>query len=240
MYISAEQPTHSLRALPWGDEELLIVAGAGHPLGQGDPVASVRDLEEFAERSFDVSGFEHRWDAHDFMPEDGLPYVGRLTPTSDRILTASGFAKWGLAMGTAAGSALADLALGRESRWGEAFDPWRLPPVSAVPAYAEHGARTAIHLIGDRLKRGGSAEQLAPGEGAVIGDGLAQKAVHRDADGALHAVSARCTHLGCIVHWNGAESTWDCPCHGSRFSALGEVLTGPATGNLKHEEPPQN
>ena len=103
----------------------------------------------------------------------------------------------------------------------------------------KHNADSGLHFFADRAKRGGDVADLAPGEGRVIGDGLRQKAVHRDEDGVLHAVSARCTHLGCIVDWNGAERTWDCPCHGSRFGALGEVLNGPATGNLKPEEPPR-
>jgi Rieske Fe-S protein len=222
MYISVEQPTRSLRALPWGEEELLIVAGAGHELGSGDPVESVRDLERFARRSFDVAGFEHRWDAHDFMPDDGLPHVGRLLPASDRVLTATGMRKWGLAMGVAAGGILADRALGHDNPWADAFDPWRLPPVSAAKTLLEHNARSGLHFFADRARRGGGAAELAPGEGV------------------LHAVSARCTHLGCIVDWNGAERTWDCPCHGSRFDALGGVLTGPATGNLKPEEPPSD
>jgi glycine/D-amino acid oxidase-like deaminating enzyme/nitrite reductase/ring-hydroxylating ferredoxin subunit len=240
MYLSAETPTRSLRALPADGEELLIVGGAGHELGHGDAAESYRDLEAFARRSFDVQGFEHRWSAHDFMPEDGLPYVGRLLPVSDRILTATGMRKWGLAMGTAAGSILADLALGRDNDWAETFDPWRLPPLSAVPSYVKLGADTGLHLVADRIKRGGGAAELAPGEGRVVGDGLRQKAVHRDDEGVLHAVAARCTHLGCIVSWNEADQTWDCPCHGSRFGALGEVLNGPATGNLKAEQPPSD
>jgi Rieske Fe-S protein len=141
-------------------------------------------------------------------------------------------------MGTAAASILADLALGRDNDWAKTFDPWRLPPLSAATTLVKHNADSGIHFFADRAKRGGRVADLAPGDGRVIGDGLRQKAVHRDGDGVLHAVSARCTHLGCIVRWNGAERTWDCPCHGSRFGALGEVLNGPATGNLKAERPP--
>jgi glycine/D-amino acid oxidase-like deaminating enzyme/nitrite reductase/ring-hydroxylating ferredoxin subunit len=238
MYLSAETPTRSMRAVPVDGGELLLVGGAGHELGHGDAAESYRDLESFARRTFDVQGFEHRWSAHDFMPEDGLPYVGRLLPFSDRVLTATGMRKWGLAMGAAAGSILADLALGRDNASAGAFDPWRLPPLRAVPSYLKLGADTSLHLVGDRVKRGGGAADLGPGEGRVVGDGLRQKAVHRDDSGVLHAVSARCTHLGCIVAWNGADRTWDCPCHGSRFDAMGEVLTGPATRSLKPERPP--
>jgi Rieske Fe-S protein len=172
------------------------------------------------------------------MPEDDLPYIGRLTPTSENLLTVSGGRKWGLAMAAAAGRVLADRVAGRPNEWAATFDPWRTPPPSALKQYAEHNADSGLHFFADRLKRGGSAEDLPPGEGEVIGDGLGQKAVHRDYDGNLHAVSARCTHLGCMVRWNAPEQTWDCPCHGSRFGAMGEVLNGPATAPLDKRETP--
>ena len=187
---------------------------------------------------FGAVEFPHRWDAHDFMPDDGLPYVGRLTPLSDRVLTATGMRKWGLAMGTAAARALADSVAGRATRWGETFDQWRVPPPSSLKELAVHNADSGFHFFADRLRRG-SLGHLGPGEGRVVGDGLAQKAVHRDDAGIVRAVSARCTHLGCIVRWNSAERTWDCPCHGSRFGADGEVLAGPATGPLEPVEPPK-
>ena len=102
----------------------------------------------------------------------------------------------------------------------------------------EHNAKSGFRLLADRAHRGGEVGDLAPGQGRVIGDGLRQKAVHRDLDGRLHAVSARCTHLGCIVRWNEAEATWDCPCHGSRFEADGALANGPATAPLEPEQPP--
>jgi glycine/D-amino acid oxidase-like deaminating enzyme/nitrite reductase/ring-hydroxylating ferredoxin subunit len=237
MYLSVETPTRSLRTLPWDREELLIVGGAGHELGRGDAVESFAELEEFARRSFEVEAIEHRWAAHDFVPEDGLPYVGPVQPFSDRVLIVAGLRKWGLAMGTAAAEILADEILGCHNAWAGVFDPWRLPPPSAAPTVIRHNAEAGFHFFADRVRRPPLGD-LAPGEGRVVGDGRKQKAVHRDRDGTLHAVSARCTHLGCIVRWNGAEQTWDCPCHGSRFDPQGEVLNGPATGKLHEEDPP--
>jgi glycine/D-amino acid oxidase-like deaminating enzyme/nitrite reductase/ring-hydroxylating ferredoxin subunit len=233
MYLQTESPGRSLRSHPFEDGELLIVGGESHELGHGDAVDKFAALERYARERFDVAGFEHRWSAHDFMPEDGLPYIGRLQPFSDRVLTVTGLAKWGLAMGAAAARILADGIGGRSNEWAETFDPWRLPPVSAVPELLKHGADTGLHFFADRAHRGGSVDDLAAGEGRVVGDGLGQKAVHRDDDGVLHAVSARCTHLGCIVRWNGAERTWDCPCHGSRFEASGAVANGPAVKPLE-------
>jgi glycine/D-amino acid oxidase-like deaminating enzyme/nitrite reductase/ring-hydroxylating ferredoxin subunit len=233
MYLSTERPAHTFRAVPWQGEELWLIGGESHEVGSGDPVASYRALDAFARERFGVVSVEHRWSAHDHMPADGLPYIGRATPLDDRILTATGMGKWGLALGTAAGAILRDAVEGRENPWAPHFSPRRLPPVRSVPRTLEHDLHDGFHFFRDRLRRGGNVEKLAPGEGRVVGDGLGQKAVHRDDASVLHAVSARCTHLGCIVRWNAAERTWDCPCHGSRFEATGEVRTGPATKPLE-------
>ena len=91
----------------------------------------------------------------------------------------------------------------------------------------------ALRFFGDRLTKRGDVDEIGPGEGRIVGEGLGQRAVYRDDDGTLHELSARCTHLGCIVNWNTAERTWDCPCHGSRFAASGEVIEGPAVRPLK-------
>jgi glycine/D-amino acid oxidase-like deaminating enzyme/nitrite reductase/ring-hydroxylating ferredoxin subunit len=235
MHLQAESPGRSLRGIPWQGEELLMVGGESHALGAGDPAARFQALEDYARSRFDVAAIEHRWDAHDFMPDDGLPYVGRLTPGSERVLVATGMRKWGLAMSAAAGRILADRVAGRESEEGSMFDPWRLPGLGSLRELIEHNSRSGFHFFADRLPKRGRASRLAPGEGAVLGSGLSKKAVHRDRQGSLHAVSARCTHLGCIVEWNAPEATWDCPCHGSRFGPMGEVMEGPATAPLDAE-----
>jgi glycine/D-amino acid oxidase-like deaminating enzyme/nitrite reductase/ring-hydroxylating ferredoxin subunit len=233
MYIRAESPSHTMRPIPWRDGELLLFGGYSHTLGHGDAGEAFVSLERDARDRFDVVDVHHRWDAHDYMPDDKLPYIGRLTPLTESLLTISGGKKWGLAMGAAAGRVLADRVGGRPNEWASTFDPWRTPPPSAAKVWAEHNADSGLQFFAERLKRGDSAAELAPGEGRVVGDGLWQKAVHRDYDGRLHAVSARCTHLGCIVKWNQPQQTWDCPCHGSRFGALGEVLNGPASSPLE-------
>lgn len=217
-----------------------MVGGESHSLGHGDPAASFRALEAFARERFEVAGVEHRWDAHDYMPDDGLPYIGALTPHSDRVLVATGMRKWGLAMGAGAARALADRVAGRENEWAHEFDPWRRPTARAIPKLFKHNAESGLRFFADRRPRGASASDLRPGEGAVLGAGLAKQAVHRDPEGRLHAVSARCTHLGCIVRWNQADATWDCPCHGSRFTAGGDVAEGPATSPLASERPPDD
>ncbi|HSI81905.1 MAG TPA: FAD-dependent oxidoreductase [Solirubrobacterales bacterium] len=238
MYLSASSQPHSIRSLRHGREQLALVAGEGEPFARGEPVERLRALAGWARERLGAVAVEHRWSAHDYVPEDLLPYVGRLRPGSDRVLTATGLSKWGLAMGTTAARMMVDTAGGRRSRWSEAFDPWRLPGRRSIRPLAEHNLSAGAHFVADRLRRRSGADELEPGEGRVVGAGPGRRAVYRDPAGELHAVSARCTHLGCLVRWNGAERTWECPCHGSRFGALGEVLNGPAVDPLEPREPP--
>jgi Rieske Fe-S protein len=142
--------------------------------------------------------------------------------------------KWGLALGSTCAQMLAESITSGDRSWPDAFDSRRLPRPRSWGTLAKHSAETAKHLVGDRLRRA-SAEDLKPGEGAVVGDGLEQRAAYRSEDGTLTELSARCTHLGCIVGWNPVASTWDCPCHGSRFGTDGEVITGPAVAPLAYK-----
>jgi glycine/D-amino acid oxidase-like deaminating enzyme/nitrite reductase/ring-hydroxylating ferredoxin subunit len=238
MHINAGSPTRSIRAVPVAGGELLLLSGEGHKTGEGgDTEERYRALERFGREHWPVEAVEYRWSAQDNFTLDGVPYVGRLRPRSERLLMATGFAKWGMTGGTAAALLLADLLLGRDNPWASLFDPNRVKPLAAGPKLVEENARVACHFFGDRLRaRGGRAlEDLAPGEGDVVRHAGERVAGHRRDDGTLVAVSARCTHLGCQVAWNPAERSWDCPCHGSRFSPEGEVLQGPAVRRLKRK-----
>jgi len=236
MYLSDENPAHSLRAVPTDDGELMMIGGESHKAGQSDPAERYAALELWARERFDVASIEHRWATQDNMPADKLPFVGRLWPFSERVLTATGLRKWGIAMGTSAAAILADLIARRENPWADTFTPMRAHPKAGAASFAKENANVATRFFADRIKNRDSADDLSPGRGAVIGAGLGQRAVYRDDAGRLHSLSARCTHLGCIVGWNGAERTWDCPCHGSRFDATGEVIEGPATSPLERQE----
>jgi Rieske Fe-S protein len=131
---------------------------------------------------------------------------------------------------------LADQVQGRDNRWLETFSPMRFHPLAAAPDLIKENANAGFHLLADRIARRGSPEGLEAGQGAVVGAGLGQRAVYRDESGEVHSLSARCTHLGCIVRFNRAERTWDCPCHGSRFAIDGEVIEGPAVHPLEPRE----
>jgi glycine/D-amino acid oxidase-like deaminating enzyme/nitrite reductase/ring-hydroxylating ferredoxin subunit len=236
MYLSDEAPAHSLRSVPTENGERLMVGGESHKGGQSDQAERYRALEEWARERFKVEAVEARWATQDNMPADGLPFIGRLWPLSRRILTATGLRKWGIAMGTSAAAILADEVQGTENRWAATFSPMRLHPLAGGPDFLKENANAGLRFIADRIRARASESELVRGEGAVVGSGLGQRAVYRDESGASHSLSARCTHLGCIVGFNAAERTWDCPCHGSRFSIDGEVIEGPAVHGLRRRD----
>ena len=236
MYISSPG-AHSVRAYREGDEELVLVGGEGHKVGQADEAERVARLEDWARRRFEVREVRSRWSSQDNISIDGLPYAGPLAPFSKRVLTATGFRKWGFSNGAAAAQILVDRIAGRSNPWADVFDSNRFGGVRALGTFAKENANVGAYFVGGRLKRG-SLGSLAPGAGKVVRDGAGQAAVSRDGEGRLRAVSARCTHMGCIVAWNDAERSWDCPCHGSRFDTDGSVLQGPAVTPLAPRDVP--
>jgi glycine/D-amino acid oxidase-like deaminating enzyme/nitrite reductase/ring-hydroxylating ferredoxin subunit len=236
MYISMDQPTRSVRQHPIDGGELLIVEGDSHKPGENDDEnRHYAALQEFASERFAVRSYEYRWSTQDYMPVDKVPYIGRLRRGSDRLYVGTGYQKWGLSSGTAAGIVISDQILGRENPWTELFDPNRIKPVASSKELIKENLFVARRFFQDRFTKRGSADpqELAPGEGQVLSLKGKQIAVSRDSGGTLRAVSARCTHLGCIVNWNNAEQSWDCPCHGSRFAPDGEVLQAPAVKPLE-------
>jgi glycine/D-amino acid oxidase-like deaminating enzyme/nitrite reductase/ring-hydroxylating ferredoxin subunit len=239
MYLSTESPAHTIRSHPTANGEMLIAGGGSHKVGQADEAERVQELEAWVHARFDVRSIEYRWSTQDNMPVDSLPYIGRLLPFQRGIWVATGFLKWGLTNGTAAGLILADLIAGRKNPWADLFDATRIKPLASAPDFAKENVNVGIHFVGDHLARpdARSVDEVRPGEGRLVRHGLGKAAVHRDDDGGLHMVSAVCSHLGCQVKWNSAERSWDCPCHGSRFDPDGNVLQGPAVKPLEPIRP---
>lgn len=233
MYISSGQPTRSLRSSAAGH---LIIGGEGHKVGtEPDTPGRYAALVSWAEENFGPGEVTHKWSAQDPRSVDGLPYIGRQLPRS-QVLVATAFAKWGMTNSAASARILSDLVLGRDNPWAEFFDATRLGgAITSSSFYKENYDAVAKHLVGDRLKtfRPPSADTLAPGEGGICEWKGDKVAAYRDESGEIHAVSPVCTHVGCLVSFNPAETTWDCPCHGSRYTVDGEVIEGPALRNLE-------
>ena len=236
MFINVGAPTHSVRRAPYEGRTILILAGEGHPVGEGGVHREHWErLQRWGASDLGASEVLYRWSTQDYYSVDKVPFIGRMAPGSDHLFTATGFSAWGMTNGVVAGRLLADLITETPNEWAELYDPQRVDPKS-LPGFVKKGGHDAKRLIGDRLRRAARPEEsdeLTAGSGSVFDIEGEKVAIHRDDDGRLHAVSAVCTHLGCIVSWNDAERSWDCPCHGSRFAATGDVLQGPATTPLE-------
>jgi Rieske Fe-S protein len=182
----------------------------------------------------------YRWSGQVLEPNDYVAFIGRNHDGAKDVYMASGDSGQGMTHGTIAGILLTDLVMGRENPWEEVYDPRRVSlSADALKEFAKENVDVAIHYVKDYLSPDRASEKDIPvGEGKVIRDGLHKVAVYHADDGSFHRVSAVCTHLKCIVEWNGDEKSWDCPCHGSRFDPYGKVLNGPAISALSPVEEP--
>jgi glycine/D-amino acid oxidase-like deaminating enzyme/nitrite reductase/ring-hydroxylating ferredoxin subunit len=236
-----EDPYHYIRRQPTARGDVVIIGGEDHKVGQEeDTEARYAALLDYARERFDVRGVDYRWSAQTLEPLDGLPYIGRDTGAG-HVFVATGFSGTGMTFGTVAALLLSDLVRGRTNPWATLYDAGRLNPVRSVQPFLKENVDYPTYLVKDRLARPAarSVADVPRGEGAVLLVDGERVAVSRDERGAVRAVSAVCTHMGCLVRWNGAERSWDCPCHGSRFDASGRVLDGPASRDLEPRPVPR-
>ena len=235
MFINVEQPRHSVRTHRGADgETYLILAGTSFKGGHVDEERqNFADIERFAADHFGMRA-EYRWTNEDFAPMDGVPFVGKSSSLTDAYLVATGFNAWGITTGTAAAMLLTDMIAGRDNPWLKLFDATRVKPIAGGRKFVKNNAEVAAHLLGGYFSsKPTSFDDLGRGEAAILRIDGENVAGFRDEEGRLHAVTAACTHMGCIVGFNETDRTWDCPCHGSRFELDGEVIHGPAVERLK-------
>jgi Rieske Fe-S protein len=224
-----------VRSAPYDGGRLLIVTGGQYKTGSKEATQEqYDDLSGWTRDRFGATDIEHEWSTQDTSSVDRLPYIGKLANSGDHVWVATGFSAWGMTNGTLSGLVLADLIQGRPNPYADIYDPARASLRPSMPKLAKENLEVAKHLVAGMFRSDiSSAEELAPGEAGIYRDGLKRTAAYRDDTGTAHVVSARCTHLGCTVAWNGAEKSWDCPCHGSRFDYTGKVLEGPAVEPLE-------
>jgi glycine/D-amino acid oxidase-like deaminating enzyme/nitrite reductase/ring-hydroxylating ferredoxin subunit len=239
LYWDALDSYHYIRLYDIDDDhEILIVGGEDHKSGQADDTQERHArLEAWARDRFPQMGaVEFVWAGQLMEPVDGLAFIGR-NPHDKNVFVVTGDSGQGMTHGTIAGLLLTDLILGVENPWEKLYDPSRIS-IRAAGEFLEETINMAAQF-GDWFGKGDaeSEEDIENGTGAVLRRGLSMVACYRDEHGALHEHSAVCNHLGCIVHWNFADKTWDCPCHGSRFDKLGKVINGPANRDLMSVEP---
>ncbi|WP_433166961.1 FAD-dependent oxidoreductase [Kribbella sp. CA-247076] len=230
MAISVDSPVRSTRPWPGGGPNGLIVVGSDE---DGDAESTYQGLVDWVGSAWDFAAEpEYRWSAHDYGTPDLLPFVGKAPGTP--LLVATGMSKWGLSNGTVAAGILRDLVLDRENPAAGAYDAGRIGDVQAVAKLVKDNLHVGKEFAAGHLGRlKGGVDHLEVGQGGLLTqDDGGTVGAYRDHDGTLHTVDPVCTHLGCPLHWNQADTTWDCDCHGSRFTYTGEVLDGPTTKPL--------
>jgi glycine/D-amino acid oxidase-like deaminating enzyme/nitrite reductase/ring-hydroxylating ferredoxin subunit len=223
--------------------DALIVGGEDHTVGHDSHPQERWDKIErwMRERWPQAREVIYRWSGQCLEPPDGIAYIGKNPDGAENVFMASGDSGQGMTHGTIAGMLLCDMILGRENPWAALYDPKRVS-LRASPMFelAKHSVDVAVQFAKGYLSPDtASVDDIRPGEGRVVRRGAKKIAAYRDEQGQLHEKSAVCTHLKCIVEWNGAEKSWDCPCHGSRFDPYGEVINGPAINALEDVEPAQ-
>jgi glycine/D-amino acid oxidase-like deaminating enzyme/nitrite reductase/ring-hydroxylating ferredoxin subunit len=232
VYMSSPEPSYSMRSQPLGDEDLLLLSGEAHRTGDGrDAFEGHKRLAEYARTRFDVKSIDYHWTTQDNFPLDRVPYIGR-SPRSKNIFIATGFAGWPMTHGTLSGMILADEILGKENPWSELYSPSRIKPLASVRNILSSGMGFTGSFVKKKLSKPRTFLGVKPGQGGIVVMDRKKVAAYRDVEGRLYAFSPVCSHLGCLIQWNKAKKTWDCPCHSSRYSYDGKILEGPAKRDL--------
>ncbi|MGN6368620.1 MAG: FAD-dependent oxidoreductase [Phycisphaerae bacterium] len=233
LFWDTSDPYFYLRVDRHPTHDYLIFGGEDRRTGQEEDEASRYErLEDVLQAFLPEAEVDCRWSGRVVEPMDGLPYIGELAP---HCYVATGFAGQGMTFGTLSAMMIRDAIFQFPNPWKELFSPQRKKIVAGAWDYLKENLSYPYYMLKDRLLRGEgtSLREVAPGEGKILSARGGQVAVYRDEAGKLTTMSPVCTHLGCIVHWNRDEKTWDCPCHGSRYKCTGDVLSGPAEKPLR-------
>jgi glycine/D-amino acid oxidase-like deaminating enzyme/nitrite reductase/ring-hydroxylating ferredoxin subunit len=242
LFWDLDDPYHYIRSAEFNGLPHIIIGGEDHKTGQEPRTAHhFQNLEDWARERFNIDHVSHRWSGQVIESVDGLPFIGR-NSLSDHTYVATGFSGTGLTFGTVAAMLLSDLILGIENPWAEIYQATRVKPFAGIKEFLSENIDYPSHFVGDRLA---ALEQtdthtLRENQGAIVRIGAKKVAAYRDPGGELHVMSPVCPHMGCYVHWNEAEISWDCPCHGSRFGPTGHLLNGPAVHDLTKESVDEN
>ncbi|PKM50910.1 MAG: FAD-dependent oxidoreductase [Firmicutes bacterium HGW-Firmicutes-7] len=235
MYINAEDPVRSLRSYVYEGKELILIVGASHQTGACKHTEAPYDeLIAYAKKLDQDFDIQYKWSTQDCLSLDKIPYIGSLSEDLSEIYIGIGFSKWGITNSTVAAMILRDFILGKDNPWKDVFNPKRSFSMKASKELLIQG----IDLAGDLIKKVLPVEEMdltdiENGEGKVIEYNNEKVGVFKDQEGNVFCVEPTCKHMGCQVTFNNAEKTWDCPCHGSRYTCQGEVIEAPAVAALE-------
>ncbi len=223
---------HYFRTHQIDGKKILIIGGADHKTGQGEPEEAFQELEAFATSYFNIQSIPYKWSSQYYIPIDGLPYIGA---SEDHIYVATGYNGNGMVWGTLASKIILDSILEKENQLAKLLDPLRVKPIAGFSDFVKENADAAYHFVADRfgVEEIESLKVLTREEGKIVEFDGKKIAAYKDKHGLLKILNPTCTHMGCIVNFNKAEMSWDCPCHGGRFDLDGNVICGPPLAPLK-------
>jgi glycine/D-amino acid oxidase-like deaminating enzyme/nitrite reductase/ring-hydroxylating ferredoxin subunit len=234
LFWDTSSPYQYLRVDDHPRHQYVVFGGADHKTGQErDTEARIRRLEDLFAAYVANAQVKHRWSGQVVETNDGLPLIGEI---AEHQFVSTGYAGNGMTFGTLGAMMACDAALGRKNPWRDLFAPSRTKLIGGTWNYIKENLDYPYYMIKDRLNaaEAKSLRSLKRGEGTILTHNGERVAASRDEHGKIRTLSPFCTHLGCVVQWNHAESTWDCPCHGSRFKPHGDVIAGPAESPLEH------
>jgi nitrite reductase/ring-hydroxylating ferredoxin subunit len=225
-------------AISGENPDILMVAGSPHKVGQDkNTFSNYKALEKFLSEHFSIKEFAYRWSAQHYQSADDVPYIGLASRFAKHTYMATGYFADGLIYGTIAGLLIGDMITLKKNVWTKVYHANRFPVLASASFLAKEDTNYFLQYYKDFPKKPvKSFNDMKVDDARVVDIEREKWGVYKDKDGKLHIVSAVCSHMKCIVDWNNAEKTWDCPCHGSRFSIDGEVIEGPAKTNLKKKE----
>lgn len=242
IFWDSESKIHkSIRSYKNENGQFLLMVGGHHKVGQAEDYQEYFEaLERQARTYFDVASVIYKWSAQHYKPSDGLPFIGK--SSDDNVYYATGFSTDGLTYGVMSAIIFGDLLQGRENEWAKLYAADRFTPLKSAKTFIKENKNVAKQYL-KNLPHNAEASvfsEIRPGQGRILETEEEKLAVYRDQEGQVHCLSAVCTHMACIVDWNNAEKSWDCPCHGSRFEVSGKVIEGPALSPLEKKSEEKN
>lgn len=233
MYINIENPTYSIRSVRKGDQQYVFIAGAGHKTGNVySEQEQIEQLVSFAKQTFDVEEMIEHWSAQDLETADDLPYIGRMKG-EESFYVATGYKKWGMTTSIVAAQLISDEINGKQNPYAQLFSPERTFTFKKIKKLLQENMKIPGEFVDGKLSTPEiELKDLQCGEGRPVSIKGKRAGAYKSESGEFIIIDTTCTHMGCELNWNSVEKSWDCPCHGSRFSLTGKVLNGPAKKDL--------
>jgi Rieske Fe-S protein len=235
MYINDDSPTYSFRTAIHNGKRILLVGGFNHKRGAKINLSnSYNYLEQKAKELYPDSKVLYKWNTHDSISLDKIPYIGEFSTFYPNVYVATGFKKWGMTSSNVAANIITDKILGKENKYEDIYTPLRLRPIKNRKEFGNMLKESSHSLLFNKLDLpSATPKDIEPGEGKIVNDNGIKVGIYKDKSGKEYKIIPKCMHLGYELSWNNLDTTWDCPCHGSRYTYEGKLIYGPSKKDLK-------